>query len=43
MLPSNWRLVDEFTVVAPMTDNNEWNNLLKNAKKYDLWNEFTNK
>lgn len=43
MLPSNWRLVDEFTVVAPKTDKNEWNNLLKCAKKYDLWNEFTNK
>ena len=43
MLPSNWRLVDEFTVVAPKTDKNEWKNLLKCAKKYDLWNEFTNK
>jgi len=42
MLPSNWKLVDEFTIVAPMTDKNEWNELLTNAKKFDLWNEFTN-
>jgi hypothetical protein len=42
MLPSNWKLVDEYTVVAPITDSNEWNNLLTNAKKFDLWNEFTN-
>lgn len=42
MLPSNWKLVDEFTVVAPMTDESEWNKLLETAKKFDLWNEFTN-
>lgn len=42
MLPSNWILVDEFTIVAPMTDKSEWNKLLTNAKKFDLWNEFTN-
>ncbi|WP_250633069.1 hypothetical protein [Rhodoflexus caldus] len=43
MLPSNWKLVDEFTVVAPMTDENEWNKLLTNAKKFNLWHEFANK
>lgn len=42
MLPSNWKLVDEFTVVAPMTDESEWNKLLTNAKKFDLWNKFLN-
>ena len=42
MLPLNWKLVDEYTVVAPMTDENEWNKLLKNAKKFDLWNQFRN-
>ncbi|PKP46739.1 MAG: hypothetical protein CVT95_06605 [Bacteroidetes bacterium HGW-Bacteroidetes-12] len=42
MLPSNWQLVDEFTIVAPITDKSEWKKLLTNAKKFDLWNEFTN-
>lgn len=42
MLPSNWKLVDEYTVVAPITDEIEWNKLLTNAKKLDLWNEFRN-
>lgn len=41
MLPSNWQLVDEFTIVAPITDKGQWNRLLINAKKFDLWNEFT--
>lgn len=40
MLPSNWTLVDEFTVVAPMTNDNEWNKLLTTAEKYDLTEEF---
>lgn len=40
MLPSNWTLVDEFTVVAPITDQNEWNKLLENAVKFDLWDNF---
>lgn len=40
MLPSNWTLVDEFTVVAPMTNENEWNKLLTIAEKYDLTEEF---
>lgn len=40
MLPSNWTLVDEFTVVAPITDQDEWNKLLENAVKYDLWDNF---
>ncbi len=42
ILPSNWELVDEFTIVAPMINENEWNKLLTYAKKYDLWNEFIN-
>ena len=40
MLPSNWTLVDEFTVVAPITDQDEWNKLLENAVRYDLWDNF---
>jgi hypothetical protein len=42
MLPSNWTLVDEFTVVAPMTNESEWNKLLLTAEKYDLTEEFMN-
>ncbi len=42
MLPSNWKLVDEFTIIAPITTNSEWNKLLKNAKKFDLSSEFRN-
>ncbi len=42
ILPSKWKLIDEFTVVAPMIDESEWNKLLATAKKFDLWNEFTN-
>lgn len=42
MLPSNWTLVDEFTIVAPMTNENEWNKLLTTAEKHDLTEEFFN-
>lgn len=42
MLPSNWNLIDEFTIVAPITDKNEWNRLLKNARKFDLQNKYRN-
>ena len=40
MLPSNWKLVDEFTIVAPITTQSEWNKLLTNAKKQDLFESF---
>lgn len=40
MLPSNWTLVDEYTVVAPKTSNTEWKSLLNKAKDYDLWDTF---
>lgn len=36
MLPSNWELVDEFTLVAPVTSREEWNKLLRKAKPYNL-------
>lgn len=42
MLPFNWTLVDEFTVVAPITTDNEWKKLLKNAQKHDLWESVIN-
>lgn len=35
MLPSNWKLVDEFTIVAPITSQAEWEKLIRNAKQYD--------
>lgn len=41
MLPSNWNLVDEFTVVAPMTSEAEWEKLLNTAKQYDQFDTFT--
>ena len=40
MLPSNWELVDEFTIVAPITNSIEWNKLLSNAEKFNLWDDF---
>jgi hypothetical protein len=40
ILPSNWTLVDEFTVVAPITNQSEWHKLLGNAKKHDLFESF---
>lgn len=40
MLPSNWTLVDEFTIVAPMTSEAEWMKLLNTAKQYDLFDSF---
>ena len=40
ILPSNWTLVDEFTVIAPIIDQDEWSSLLMNAKKHDLWDKY---
>lgn len=40
MLPSNWYLVDEFTVVAPVANGDEWNHLLEKANKFDMWDEY---
>lgn len=40
MLPSNWTLVDEFTVVAPITSQGEWEKLLNTAKQYDQFDTF---
>ncbi|MFV0554740.1 MAG: hypothetical protein ACK5LR_08550 [Mangrovibacterium sp.] len=42
ILPSSWLLVDEFTIVAPIISQKEWTDLLNKAKKFDMWNEFTN-
>lgn len=40
MLPSNWTLVDEFTIVAPIADENEWNLIVSKAQKYDMTDDF---
>ena len=42
ILPSNWTLVDEYTVVAPITSDSEWKKLLTNAQKHDLWESIIN-
>lgn len=42
MLPSNWILVDEFTIVAPITSKTEWEKLLESAKQYDQFDSFGN-
>ena len=36
ILPDNWTLVDEYTIVAPITDQYQWEKLLKQAKERDL-------
>jgi hypothetical protein len=43
ILPSNWALVDEFTIVAPIIDEVQWENLIENAKKFDLYDQYINK
>ena len=40
ILPSNWTLIDEYTIVAPSINQSEWKKLLTHAKKYDLWESF---
>lgn len=40
MMPSNWTLVDEFTIVAPVTGQDEWEMLLWRAKEYDMFDSF---
>ncbi|MDY6802053.1 MAG: hypothetical protein SVU94_12640 [Bacteroidota bacterium] len=37
MLPSNWELVDEFTIIAPVTSREEWNKLLRKTEPYNLF------
>ena len=43
ILPSGWTLVDEYTVVAPVIEQKEWDKFLKNAQKQDLWDSYMNK
>ena len=42
ILPHSWELVDDYTVVAPMIEQNEWDKLLVKARKHDLWKNFIN-
>ena len=39
-LPSDWTLVDEFTIVAPMTSKDEWDKLINTAKEFDQFDTF---
>lgn len=43
ILPDKWKLVDEYTIVAPIIPTDEWNNFLIQAKKYDSYDEFNKK
>jgi len=40
-LPLNWTLVDEYTIIAPIIDHDEWEKLLANAKEFDLWSHYS--
>lgn len=40
ILPANWVRVDEFTIVAPILSNPEWDKLLIKAKPFDIWHEL---
>lgn len=40
MLPSNWDLIDEFTIVAPMTSDEEWQVLKSKAQLVDQFDKF---
>lgn len=40
ILPSSWTRVDEYTIVAPILQEDEWEKLLTNAKKLDLFDSF---
>src|SRR5690606_28838808 len=37
ILPASWSLIDEYTVVAPIAPEYEWEELVKRAKNYDTF------
>jgi hypothetical protein len=39
-LPSGWTLVDEYTIVAPIIEQSEWDKLLAKTEKYDLMKNY---
>ncbi|MDR0566218.1 MAG: hypothetical protein LBG47_04160 [Prevotellaceae bacterium] len=40
ILPEQWELVDEVTIVAPMLDEKDWNSLKDRAKLFDIGPKF---
>lgn len=42
ILPSNWSLIDEYTIIAPIIEQKEWLKLLNDAKEYDKFDSFLN-
>jgi hypothetical protein len=40
ILPAQWELVDEYTIVAPMIPNDDWESLISKALQYDLFQDF---
>jgi hypothetical protein len=43
ILPGQWELVDEYTIVAPKLPESEWNELIRISKEFDLYNKVMNK
>lgn len=41
MLPSNWNLIDEFTIVAPIISYEEWQDLKLKAQLVDQFDKFS--
>ena len=40
ILPIRWSLIDEYTIIAPVLDQSDWNKLLFDAHKHDQWYSF---
>lgn len=40
ILPNEWKLVDEFTIVAPIIDEKNWKILIKKASEFDQYSSF---
>jgi hypothetical protein len=40
ILPAQWELVDEYTIVAPIIPDDDWKLLINRALQYDLFQDF---
>ncbi len=40
ILPNEWELVDEFTIVAPIIDEKKWRILIEKASEFDQYSSF---
>ncbi len=43
MLPVSWKLVDEFTIVAPRLNQTEYKKLIESATPFDMFNDLVDK